>query len=261
MVIENRGGASGMLGAAACKNAPPDGYTYCLPIADVMSINPHVFKKVPYDVERDFAVVAPVATVVGVVAVNASIPVHNLSELAAYSQANKSKANWATWGVGTSAHLFMAQLNTGAGTALTDVPFAGIPQMVQSMLGGDSIGAMMLYGPMAQHIDSGKFRAIAILGDQRFPTLPNVPTANEQGLNFSATLFYGVFAPSGTSPAIVERMNKLVTQAASDPSVLKTMAAQGFVPLVEPRAPFAQRLAKDRDVWGTVAKRLNLSLD
>lgn len=261
MVIENRAGASGMVGTTACKSAPADGYTYCLPISDVMSINPHVFKKVAYDPEKDFAIVAPVATVVGVLAVNSSVPVHNLKELVAYSQANKTKANWATWGVGSSAHLLMAQLNSGMGASLTDVPYPGIPQMIQAMLSGDAIGAMMLYGPLAQHIDSGKLRPLAVLGDQRFPPLPNVPTANEQGLNFSPTLFYGVFAPAATNAAIVEKMNRLVTQAAQDPAVQKTMALQGFTPLTEPRAAFAQRLSKDRQAWGTVAKRLNLQLD
>lgn len=261
MVVENRPGASGMIGAAACKNALPDGYTYCLPVSDVMSINPHVFKNVPYDAEKDFAVVASVATVVLAFVANSSIPVHDLKELAAWSQKNKDRANFATWGIGTAAHLTLTQFNRAMPASLTNLPYPGVPQMLQATLSNDASATLLFYGPIASYIASGKLRPLAILGNQRFAALPDVPTVNEQGFNFTPTVYYGVYAPAATPAALLSRMNKLITTAAADPDVVKTMTAQGFAPLSESNAAFSERVSRDRATWGPIAKSLNLSLD
>jgi len=261
MVVENRAGASGMIGAAACKAAPPDGYTYCLPVSDVMAINPHVFKTVPYDAERDFAIVAPVATVVLAFVANASVPASNLKELAAWSRTHKDKANFATWGVGSAAHLALTQFNQSMGGSLTNVPYSGVPQMLQATLSGDASATLLFYGPIAPHIKAGKLKPLAILGNQRYAALPDTPTVNEQGFNFAPTVYYGVYAPAGTPASIVARMGQLITAAAADSEVLKTMNAQGFAPLVESSQAFAQRVQRDRAAWGPIAKSLNLALE
>lgn len=261
MVIENRAGASGMIGAAACKGAAPDGYTYCLPVSDVMAINPHIFKKVPYDVERDFAVVAPIATVVLAVVTNAAVPANNLKELAAWSAANPQKANFATWGVGSAAHLVLAQFNKAMGGNLTNVPYPGVPGMLQAALTGDAATTLLFYGPIAQHINEGRLRPLAVLAGERYPALPNVPTVSEAGFSFTPTVYYGAYAPAGTPPATLARMNQLLTAAAADPAVLKTMSTQGFAPLVESPKAFAERVARDRAAWGPIAKSLNLALE
>lgn len=261
MVIENRAGASGMVGAAACKNAPPDGYTYCLPVSDVMAINPHIFKKVPYDAERDFTVVGSVATVVLAVVANSSVPAANLKELAAWSAANPQKANFATWGVGSAAHLVLAQFNRAMGGSLTNVPYAGVPGMLQATLSGDASATLLFYGPIAPFINEGKLKPLAVLASERYPALPNVPTVSEAGFSFAPTVYYGVYAPAGTLPAIVTRMNQLLTTAAADPAVLKTMSTQGFAPLVESPKAFADRVVRDRAAWGPIARGLNLQLE
>lgn len=261
MVIENRAGANGMIGAAACKNAPADGYTYCLPVSDVMAINPHVYKTVPYDVNKDFKVVAPVATVVLAVLVNSQVPVHNLKELAAWSQTHKDKANFATWGVGSSAHLTLTKLNQSLGGSLTHVPYLGVPQMLQATLTQEASATLLFYGPTASYIASGKLRPLAVLANKRYEALPDVPTISEEGIDFKPTVYYGVYAPSGTPDKIVTRMNQLITTAAADPGVRKVMDAQGFAPLVETNQAFAERVVKDRATWGPIAKSLNLALD
>lgn len=261
LVIENRAGASGMVGAGACKSAAPDGYTYCMPVSDVMAINPHIFKNVPYDVDRDFTVVAPIATVVLVILANGGVPANNLKELAAWSQANKDKANFATWGIGSAAHLMLTQFNKSLSGNLTNVPYPGVPQMLQASLSGDASATLLFYGPVAQHIASGKLKPLAVLGSNRYSALPKVPTVIEEGFNFTPTVYYGVYAPAGTPTPIVTRMNELLTAAAADPDVLKTMNAQGFAPLVESNQAFAQRVARDRATWAPIAKSLNLALD
>lgn len=261
MVVENRAGANGMIGAAACKSAQPDGYTYCLPVSDVMAINPHIYKSVPYDPEKDFAVVAPVATVVLAVVTNSSVPASNLKEFAAWTQANKQKANFATWGVGSAAHLVLAQFNKSMNASLTNVPYAGVPQMLQGTLSGDAAATLLFYGPIAQHIKEGKLKPLAVLADKRYPALPNVPTVSEAGFSFSPTVYYGAYAPAGTPAPILARMNQLLTAAASDPAVLKTMNAAGFVPLVESPKEFSERVGRDRAAWGPIAKSLGLALE
>ena len=261
MVIENRAGANGMIGASACKSAQPDGYTYCLPVSDVMAINPLIFKKVAYDPERDFTVVAPIATVVLAFVANSSVPANTLKDLAAWSMANKQKANFATWGVGSAAHLALAQFNRSMGGSLTNVPYSGVPQMLQATLTGDAAATLLFYGPIAQYINDAKLKPLAVLASERYPALPNVPTVSEAGFNFTPTVYYGVYAPAGTPPAVVARMNQLLTTAAADPAVRKTMNAQGFAPLVESTKAFAERVARDRAAWGPIAKSLNLELD
>jgi tripartite-type tricarboxylate transporter receptor subunit TctC len=261
MVVENRAGANGMIGASACKSAAPDGYTYCLPVSDVMAINPHIYKKVPYDVDRDFTVVAPIATVVLAVVANSAVPATNLKEFAAWSQANKQKANFATWGVGSAAHLVLAQFNKSMDASLTNVPYPGVPQMLQATLSGDAPATLLFYGPIAQHINEGKLKPLAVLAEKRYPALPNVPTVSEAGFNFTPTVYYGAYAPAGTPAAIVTRMGQLLATAAADPAVMKTMNAAGFAPLTESPKAFADRVTRDRAAWGPIAKSLGLSLE
>jgi len=261
MVVENRSGASGMVGAGACKNAAPDGYTYCIPVSDVMAINPHIFKTLPYDAERDFIAVAPVATVVLAIVANGTVPVSNLKELAAWSNQNKAQANFATWGVGSAAHLVMTQFNHDFKGSLTAVPYPGVPQMLQATLNNESSATLLFYGPIAPYIASGKLKPLAILGDKRYSAMPDVPTVNEEGFKFTPTVYYGVYAPKGTPAPMLARMSELVRAAAADPEVLKTMTAQGFAPLTESTPAFSERVAKDRAAWAPVAKSLNLQLD
>jgi len=261
MVVENRPGASGMIGASACKNALPDGYTLCLLISDALTVNPYIFKKVPYDADKDLSPVASVAEVVAVFAVNGDTPVANLKDLSAYSKAQGGKVNWGTWGVGSAAHLLMAHMNNSSGAALYHVPYQGVPQIMSALMSKDIAGTMLVYGPMAQHLQSGKLKPLAVLSNTRLPQLPHVPTVNEQGLNFASSLWYGVFAPSATPRPFIEKANGIINKALADPTVLQTLNLQGFIPLPGSSQSFAARIAKDKTVWSPIAKGLNLALD
>lgn len=261
MVVENRPGAAGTIGSTACKNAPPDGYTYCLFVSDALAINPNIYKTLPYDPDKDFAVVATLGTLALVFATNSSVPANNLKEFAAWSQANKAKANFASWGVGSAAHLTAAQFNDSMKASVTHVPYQGIPQMIQATITGDVAATLLFYGPMEQHIKAGKLKPLAVMTDKRFPALPDVPTAAEAGFNFKPTLHYGVFTPVGTPAPVLARMQQLVTAAAADPAVLNTMKVAGFIPLVESPQAFSERMARDRKDWGAITKSLNLALE
>jgi len=261
LVVENRAGANGMIGTAACKNAAPDGYTFCMVISDAVTVNPHIYSKVPYDVDKDLAPVASIATVVGVFAVSTNVPATNLKELAAYSDANRSKVNFGSWGVGSAAHLVMAEMNRSMGSSLVNVPYQGVPQIVNALLAKEVDSTMIFYGPLAQHFQGGKLRPIAVLSERRLPQLPDVPTTQEQGFGFASTLWYGVFAPSKTAPEQIRQFNELLNKALADPTVTRTLDAQGLLPLADTPEGFARRIAQGRKAWGEVARSLKLSLD
>lgn len=260
-IVENRAGANGMIGTAACKNSPADGYTFCMVISDAVTVNPYIYSKVPYDVDKDLAPVASIATVVGVFAVNSSLPATNLKELAAYSAANSGKVNFGTWGVGSAAHLVMAELNRSMGSSLVNVPYQGVPQIVNALLAREVDSTMIFYGPLAQHFQGGKLRPIAVLSEKRLPQLPDVQTTQEQGFGLASTLWYGVFAPAKTAPQQVKQFNELLNKALADPTVVKTLDVQGLLPLADTPEGFAQRIAQGRKAWGEVARSLKLSLD
>ena len=205
--------------------------------------------------------VAPIATVVLAFVANSSVPAANMKELAAWSAANKQKANFATWGVGSAAHQVLAQFNRSMNGSLTNVPYPGVPQMLQATLSGDASATLLFYGPIAQHINEGKLKPLAVLASERYPALPNVPTVSEAGFGFAPTVYYGVYAPVGTPAAVVARMGQLLTTAAADPAVHKTMNAAGFAALNESPKAFADRVARDRAAWGPIAKSLNLALE
>jgi len=261
IIVENRPGAGGMIGTTACKNAAPDGYTYCMVLSDVVSINPHIFKNMTYDAVNDLVPVASVADVPVVFVTHKGIPSTNLKEFAQYTVEKKGEINWASWGIGTSAHLVMAHINNELNADLVHIPYQGVPQITTAMLNQEVAASMILYGPLAQHLENGSLKPLAVLSSKRHPRLPDVPTANEQGLNFAPTVWYGLFAPIQTPMPIVERMNEIVNQAMAEPEVTQAFASQGLVPLPLSQKEFASLVENDRNGWAPVAKSLNLALD
>lgn len=261
MVIDNRPGGNGMIGAAACKNAKPDGYTYCMPISDLLAINPYVFKTVPYDAEKDFTAVAPVARAQLLFLVNSKLGVTSLEELGAWSKENPEKANFATWGIGSAAHLAMEALNEEYDGAITAVAYPGAGAMLQAMLTGEISATLLHYGVVAQHVENGTLQPLAILGEERYDRLPEVPTVYEQGFEFTPTVYAGFFAPNGVPEAVLDRMESLVLQAVEEQSVIDKFNSVGFVTMTESPEDFAERLRKDRATWAPIAERLNLALE
>lgn len=262
VIIENRSGASGMIGATACKLAPADGYTFCMLFSDIVAINPFIFSKIAYDVDKDFAPVVHVVNVDGVIVAPAAFPPNTLKEFIEYSKANPGAVNWASIGVGSSPHLLLEKINKSAGTDVKHVPYQGGGPVTVALLANQVHVTMSGYGLVAPHIKSGKMKTFGALGTKRSSLIPDIPTLVEQGVDFTGELWLGLFAPAGTSPAQIDVINRHVNAIIADPGfVQQNLSPGGYAPTGGPPQALTERVRRDRQEWGGLAKALNLSLD
>jgi tripartite-type tricarboxylate transporter receptor subunit TctC len=261
VVVENKAGASGMIGATACKQAAPDGYTMCMVISDILVVNPFTFKKLAYDAEKDFVPVAAVADAIAGITIPTSHPAKTLPELIAYSKANPNKVNWASYGIGTASHLLLEAINQSTGAGFSHIPYKSVPDMNTALLAGDVHISMMATGLYEQFVKEGKMRHAAVMGEKRAAALPDVPTVVELGVDFRAVPWFAIFAPAGTPPEIVEIVNRAVNAVLADPVVSKTIASQGYTITRLTSAQLGDKTKRDRAIWGAIAKTLNLNLE
>ena len=262
IVVDNKGGASGMIGATACKTAPADGYNYCMLFSDIVAINPFVFKRIAYDSQKDFVPVIHVVNVDGVVVVPTSLPANNLKELAAYAKANPGKLNWASIGVASSPHLVLEKFNKTMGTDIKHIPYQGGGPVTAALLANQVDATMSGYGLLAPHIKAGTMKALGALGAQRSPLIPTIPTLAEQGVDFTGQIWLALFAPTGTPNAQIDLLNKHINEILADPAfVAQNLTPGGYAPTGGTPKALADRVRSDQQQWGDLARSLNLALD
>lgn len=230
-LVENRTGASGNIGTEAAARAKPDGYTYLVGSPGSMAINPYLFKKLPYDAEKDFVAVTTLVAFPQVVIVNPKLPVHTMAELIAHAKANPGKLNHASSGTGSTAHLVFELIKADAGLAITHVPFRGGAPATQALIAGDVQMAVEGLPSLPAHIKAGTVRPIAVTSLNRSPQLPNVPAVSETIKDFDAAAWIILFAPTGTPTAIVERLAQEAGRALQDPEVRTRLADMGASPV------------------------------
>jgi tripartite-type tricarboxylate transporter receptor subunit TctC len=231
VVIENRGGAGGMVGSEVVAKAPADGYTLLMVSASHV-INPSLQKKLPYDTIKDFAAISMVADVPTVLVVHPSVPAKTLKELIAYAKANPGKLNYASAGKGTVGHLAAELLKSMAEIKMVHVPYKGAGPAMTDILGGH---VQMIFSSMPAampHIQSGMLRSIVMTGAKRSAAAPNIPTMAEAGLpGFEVSSGFGLFAPAKTPRTVINRLNAEVVKALRVPSVRESLASQGAEPV------------------------------
>jgi len=255
VVIENRPGASGIVGAEACAKAPPDGYTICAVYHSTMSFNPFMFDKLPYDPDKDFAPVGRLFFVTEAVVVPAALPVQNMAELKAYAQKNPSKVNLGTLGEGSLQELFVAWLNREWGTQVIGVPYKGGGPIATAVTAGEiQIGQMGL-GNFIGLVQAGQLRALAVSGAQRSKELPDVPTNAEAGLGgFPSRPWWGIAAPAGTPAAVVNKLNAAFVATLSDPKMRELMDARYVESALDTPKEFQAFLKSDRKAAGELVR-------
>ena len=228
VVVDNRPGAGGSVGAELAARAPADGYTLFLAGVGSHAVNPNFHRNLPYDPIKDFAPISLVASAPSVLVVNPAVPARTLAEFTAYARANPGKLNYASNGNGSAAQLAAVLYETMADVRMVHVPYKGIAPAMTDLLSGE---VQLMFGTvvaLVPHIQSGKLRAIAVTSRKRSALLPNVPTLAESGLpEYEAGSWYGILAPAGTPREVIDKLHGGIVRALKQPEVAKRLAAEG----------------------------------
>jgi len=262
VVIDNRAGANGIIGTTRCAKAPADGYTLCISNGDIMSLNPQLYSKLSYNPKADLVPVVRMANMVAAIVVSSGVGAKNLAELAALDKAHPGKVNWGTFGTGSTSHVFLTEYNRVFGSQLTHVPYNGSAPLMQALLSGDVQSAMLAHVAVAQYLDSGKLRAIAVMGEKRSDFFPGVPTLGEQKFDFSGENWIGMTAPAGTPATVLDRVNLAVNKILADAAFRKrSLEALGLEPVGGSRDSFAKYLEREQALWAGLIAHSRIRLD
>jgi tripartite-type tricarboxylate transporter receptor subunit TctC len=230
LVPDNRSGAGGTVGLAMVAKAPPDGYTVMVS-SPTIALSPLLYSNLSYDVARDFAPVARLASIENVVLVHPSVPAKTLKEFIALARSRPGKLNYGSGGPGTTNHLANELLRSLEKIDMVHVPYKGATLATTALMGGEVDEVIVSVASVLPLIKAGRVRALAVLSEKRVATLPNVPTSKEAGYpEFRMSIWYGMFAPAGTPREIVAHLYREVAQAYKDPALMKHMAAAGMDP-------------------------------
>jgi tripartite-type tricarboxylate transporter receptor subunit TctC len=259
IVVENRGGAGGTIGARSVAKSTPDGYTLLLGYTGTLAIGPSMYPNAGFDPRKDFAPVGRIGTAPMLLVVHPSLPVHSVAELIAYAKANPDKLNFGSAGIGTVGHLAGELMATMAGLKLVHVPYKGTGPAITDLLGGH-IPMMFTPIPTAHaQATSGLLRALAVTSAERSSLLPEVPTVAESGLpGYEAALRYGLVAPAGTPRAMIERLNKELRVALAAEDVRARLAADGAEVLPSTPEQYAADIDREEATWSKVVTTLGL---
>ena len=256
MIIDNRAGAGGTVGAEIVYRAEPDGYTLLCSPPGPLSINHNLYKTLPYDWTK-FVPIGVLALVPNVITARIDLPASSLPEFIAWAKANPGKATYASQGNGSTSHLSASNLATLAGIELVHVPYKGSAGAVQDLLGGQIPYMFLPVHVAATYIKSGKLKALAIGSAKRHPLLPDVPTLIELGLkDANVDMWYGLFAPKDTPDEIVARLDKELAAILDSDEAREAFGKQGLTPATSTPAELAEIVKRDRDRWADIiAKR------
>jgi len=259
-VVENRGGAGGVLGADLVANAPKDGYTLLI-VSQATAVNPHLYK-LPYDPAKAFVPVAIVVTAPNVVSVNPSVPVKSVKELIALAKAKPGSLQYASSGVGTFLHLGGELFKLTAGVDILHVPFKGAAPALIDVAGGHTQVAFGSTSSTLPHLRSGKLRALGVGGSVRSAALPDVPTVIEAGLpGYEASNWVGLVAPAGTPADVIAKLHKEIAEIQNSPKVQQQLAAAGADIARMSVAEFGAFQASELEKWGKVVRQAGIKAE
>jgi tripartite-type tricarboxylate transporter receptor subunit TctC len=258
VVADNRPGAGGNLGAEQAAKAPADGHTLLLSSPSI-SISPSLYRKLPYDPQKDLAPISLVAGIPNVLLVHPSVPAKSLSEFIRLAKSRPGKLNFGSGGMGTTNHLASELLKTLAKIDMVHVPYKGSNQAMVSLLSGEVDMVVIAVSPALPQIEAGRVRPLAVLSEKRVPTLPGVPTSKEAGVDdFVVSVWYGILAPGGTPRAIVTRLNAELAKVAQAPDVKERLAQAGVEPLHSAPEQFASFIRTETTRYARVIRNAGI---
>jgi len=259
MVVENRAGAAGNIGAEAVARASPDGYTLLMATTGVMAINNALYKSMTYDAAKDLEPVLFVASITNVLIVPPDFPAKNVAELVAAAKKDPGKLSFASSGAGSSTHMSAELFKAMSGTDILHVPYKGSGQALPDLMSG-RVSMMFENAPGAVgHIRSGKVRALAQTGIRRSPSLPDLPTVAESGVpGYESLSWSGIAVPAGTPRVVVERLNQGLNAVLAQADVRQKLAEQGAETIGGPPEAFARHIRAEREKWSRLIREKNI---
>ena len=260
VIVDNRPGASGALGADIAARSSPDGYSLLLTTTAIYAILPSLKKNLPYDPAKDFVPISRIATASNVLVVNASLPAHSVAELVQLAKRKPGAINYASAGVGSPAHLAGEMLNLLAGIRLVHVPYKGAAPALVDVIAGNA--QLIITSPIAAggHIQTGRVRALATTGAERNPSLPDLPTIAETLPGYEISQSWGLVAPAGTPASIIKRLSDETAKALRLPEVKEQVLKTGAVPAGDSAAAFEAFMAAERRRLGDVIAKTGIVL-
>jgi tripartite-type tricarboxylate transporter receptor subunit TctC len=259
-VVDNRGGAGGLIATEIAAKSLPDGYTLLFTSIPHV-INPHLYRKVAYDAVRGFVPVGQFVAVPLMMASTVSFPAKSVRELIALAKSKPGHINYASGGSGASSHLAMELLKSMAKIDLVHIPYKGTGPLITDLIGGQVNLTIASAVPLAPQVKAGKLRGVAVTSPQRSPSFPDLPAIAETVPGYEVVNWFGVLAPAGTARAVVDRLNKELNAALASPELRKQLAAQGADPAGGTPEDFAQRIKADFAKWARVVKESGARVD
>jgi tripartite-type tricarboxylate transporter receptor subunit TctC len=262
LVVDNRGGAGGLIGAEMAAKAIPDGYTLFFSSPGALTILPHLQKHVNYDTLRDFAPVSLVAIGPFLLITHPSVPAKSVKELLALAKAEPGKLNYASAGNGAANHLAMELFKSMAGINITHVPYKGAPQAVTDLIGGSVNLMFNSIPPVIQYIKAGRLRLLGVSSAKRSPQLPDVPTVSEAGVpGYESVTWFGLLAPAKTAQVIVARLHRELVKVVQAPELRAQFEIQGYDAVGGSPAEFAAFIRAESEKYAKVVKLSGATVD
>jgi tripartite-type tricarboxylate transporter receptor subunit TctC len=262
VIVDNRAGANTIIGAQAVANAPPDGLTLLMATDSTLSINPLLYRSLPYDPARDFALVSLVARIPSQLMLHPSVPANTVDEFLALLRAKPGALNYGSFGPGSTPHLSTVAFMSRTGTTMTHIPYKGVAECTTALLAGDiQVLIASISGPL-QHVRAGRVKPLVALSDKRQPLLPQVPAAGETVLgDFRSSAWYGLVAPARTPKAALQALEADVAKVLSNPAFVQQELIDQALETLEPGArAFAAVLERDRKHYAEVIKTSGVQL-
>jgi tripartite-type tricarboxylate transporter receptor subunit TctC len=262
IIIENKPGGGGNIAMQEVARADPDGYTLIIGHVGSLAMNPYMYAKLPYDVDRDFAAISLLAKVPAIFVVHVDVPAKDLREFVALAKKNPGQLNYGSAGNGSAGHLAMEYLKQATGIELQHVPYKGTGPNVTDLVAGRTQASSAGTPPLLPHVKSGKLRVIAVGTPKRLPTLPEVGTVAEQGYpGFETSQWYGLNAPAKTPEAVIARLATEAAKAARSPLVAERFALDDAEAVGSTPAEYAAFIKKEQERWSKVVRAANIKAD
>jgi len=262
VIVDNRPGAGGVIGADAVAKSPADGYTLLMGHVGTLAVNTSLYPKLPYDPLKSFAPVSMVAVVPNVLVVHPSVPVKSVSELIAYAKAHPGKLNYGSAGNGSAANLAMEYFKLQTKTDIVHVPYKGTAPSITDLVGGQITLTMTGAPTVMPHVQSGRLRALAVSSLERVDALPKTPTLAEAGVpGFEATQWYGIAAPAGTPPAVVAKLNADTRKIMQTEDMRQRLSTEGAIVSTGTPEQFTAFIKAEIAHWAVVVKSAGMRVE